>query len=257
MRLHHTALSDMPAIEHGFFTRNGGQSAGSTYHSLNCGYGSDDDRENVTKNRANVATTMGVKASHLLTAYQVHSPDALIVSAPFEGEERPKVDALVTNVPGIAVAVLTADCGPLLFADPKAGVVAAAHAGWKGAFGGVIEASLAKMEELGAERKNITAILGPTISRPNYEVDDGFKDTFLKTDPTFERFFSDGKREGHAQFDLPAFILARLESQNIGAAYNLGRCTYGEDDMFFSYRRSTHRKEPDYGRQISAIAIKP
>ncbi|SNY91499.1 conserved hypothetical protein [Cohaesibacter sp. ES.047] len=254
MRIEHPALSELTGIQHGFFTRNGGTSSES-YQSLNCGYGSDDDHEQVRKNRARVAEAMTVTEGNLVTAHQVHSPEALIIDAPFAGTTVPKVDALVTAKRGLAVAILTADCGPLLFADPNAGVVAAAHAGWRGAFDGVIESTLGRMEELGATKRDITAILGPTISRPNYEVDLGFKDRFTAREAAYERFFSDGKREGHVQFDLPAFILSKLQASGVGTAISLDRCTYALEDQFFSYRRSTHQREPDYGRQISAITV--
>ncbi|PLW79153.1 peptidoglycan editing factor PgeF [Cohaesibacter celericrescens] len=254
MRVQHQALTSLTGIEHGFFTRNGGTSS-DTYHSLNCGYGSDDDREQVRQNRALVAQTITVADDRLVTAYQVHSPLALAIDGPFTSSQPPKVDALVTNTPGLAVAILTADCGPVLFADPNAGVVAAAHAGWRGAFEGVIQATVEKMLELGAENKNITAILGPTISRDNYEVDTAFKERFIERDSAYAHFFSQGNRDGHMQFNLPAFIVAKLEESNIGTALNINRCTYGEENQFFSFRRSTHRNEPDYGRQISAIAL--
>ncbi len=254
MQLQHPALSQTGAISHGFFTRRGGTS-NDAYDSLNCGYGSDDDRENVTNNRARVAKELGVTPKNLVTGYQVHSPDTAIVTSPFSDDNRPKVDALVTQTPGIAVAVLTADCGPLLFADHKNRIVAAAHAGWKGAVGGVIENTLAQMESMGAERKNITAILGPTISRPNYEVDNAFRARFINLDPDFCDFFSEGQREGHCQFNLPAFIMSKLTKEGVGNAINLERCTYAEPDEFFSYRRATHKNEPDYGRQITAIAV--
>lgn len=255
MRIEHPALSRLESVQHGFFTRKGGTSQ-DTYHSLNCGYGSDDDKAQVTQNRGLVADSLGVVRDKLVTAYQVHSPLALAIDAPLNRDALPKVDALVTTTPGLAVAILTADCGPLLFADEKAGVVAAAHAGWRGAFEGVIEATIDVMVEKGASKANITAILGPTISLTNYEVDDGFLDRFIARNKDWSRFFQAGIRAGHKQFDLPAFILHRLEAANVGTAINLDRCTYGEPDAFFSYRRSTHRNEPDYGRQIAAIALK-
>nr|WP_321456184.1 peptidoglycan editing factor PgeF [uncultured Cohaesibacter sp.] len=254
MRIQHPSLQAMDGIAHGFFTRRGGTSK-ETYHSLNCGYGSGDERAQVQQNRTLVAQSLGVESDKLVTAYQVHSPTAMIVNEPFAEGGVPKLDALVTNKPGLAVAILTADCGPLLFADPNAGVVAAAHAGWRGAFEGVIADTVAKMEELGAKPASITAILGPTISKNNYEVDQAFMDRFSDKSPDWARFFSAGKRDGHVQFDLPAFILFRLQQSGVGNALNLDRCTYGEEDMFFSYRRTTHRNEPDYGRQISAITI--
>lgn len=254
MRLQHRSLLDLPGIEHGFFTRNGGASSG-IYQSLNCGFGSDDDKEHVAENRALIAKTMGVASDKLITAHQVHSPDALAVTSGFADGQAPKLDALVTATPGLAVAILTADCGPILFADPEAKVVAAAHSGWRGAFSGVIETTIERMEELGARASNIIAVLGPTISKPNYEVDTAFMDNFTNTKPEWEQFFSEGNRQGHVQFDLPAFILHKLNSCGLALAINMDRCTYGEEDLLFSFRRSTHRNEPDYGRQISAIAL--
>ena len=254
MQITHSALDALPGIRHGFFTRKGGKS-NDLYQSLNCGFGSADDRDQVVQNRALVAESMGVGADRLVTAYQIHSPLALAIKEPFDADARPEVDALVTNTPGLSVAILTADCGPILFADDQAGVVAAAHAGWRGALEGVIEATIDKMEELGATRKNITAVLGPTISLPNYEVDQGFKDRFLARNNSWAAYFSDGTRDGHVQFDLPALILSRLNACDLKTTINMDRCTYGEETEFFSYRRSTHRKEPDYGRQISAIAL--
>lgn len=254
LRVQHPALSELADIDHGFFTRNGGTS-NDPYNSLNCGYGSSDDREQVTQNRAKVANCLNVDAGRLVTAYQVHSAKAVVATAPFPQDTLPKADAIVTNTPGLAVAVLTADCGPLLFADPEARVVAAAHAGWRGAFGGIIEATLEVMQSLGARTERIIAILGPTISGPNYEVDLGFKDNFLKQDQANHSYFHDHGKEGHALFDLPAYIMARLEACNLQTAINLNFCTYDQEAQFFSYRRATHRNEPDYGRQISAIAL--
>ena len=254
MRIQHPALSSLPGIQHGFFTRNGGTSE-DTYRSLNCGYGSEDDPEQVRQNRALVANALGVEESHLVTSYQVHSPDAMAIEAPFSSHAKPRLDALVTNQPGLAVAILTADCGPLLFCDPEARVIAAAHAGWRGALEGVLEATIETMESKGANRENITVVLGPTISRANYEVDRIFMDRFISNDASWTEFFSQGSRPGHLQFDLPAYIIMRLKACGTGTVINLDQCTYGEEDRFFSYRRSTHRKEPDYGRQISGIAL--
>ena len=256
MRIQHPAFTSLPGIEHGFFTRNGGTSK-NTYHSLNCGYGSDDSPEQITRNRALVAKTLKVKPDHLITVHQIHSAIAVIAEAPLDRTDLPKADAVVTNRPGMAVAILTADCGPILFADPKAGVVAAAHAGWRGAFGGILEATVKAMEQIGAKRESITAILGPVISGPNYEVDLPFKEQFCARNEEWDRFFGPGQREGHVQFDLPAFIMTQLQACDIQKAINLDRCTYGEEEHFFSYRRATHRSEPDYGRQISAIALRP
>lgn len=242
----------LPGVFHGFFTRNGGVSNG-IYNSLNAGLGSDDERQDVLKNRELIATKAGVAPDFLLSPHQVHSPDVINVTAPWEDETDRRADALVTNSPDIAIGVLTADCGPVLFADPKAGVVGAAHSGWRGAVTGVLENTVKAMETLGATRANITAVLGPTISQDAYEVGAEFRDRFLQEDQTNERFFRTGERPEHFQFDLPAFILNTLGRLDIDSANWTGNCTYGEEDTFFSYRRSTHRSEPDYGRQISVI----
>lgn len=247
-------LADLPAITHGFFTRDGGVSDG-LYRSLNVGLGSADARAAVLENRARVAAALGVAPSALALPYQVHSPDVAVVETPWPAGEGPKVDAVVTARPGVAVGVATADCGPILFADAEAGVVGAAHAGWKGAFSGVIEATVAAMETLGAVRGRIHAVLGPTISAEAYEVGPEFVDRFLAEDPEHARFFGPSVRAGHAQFDLPAFVLMRLAAAGVGRAASLGLCTYADEARFFSYRRATHRREPDYGRLVSAIAI--
>ena len=241
-----------PGTRHGFFTRVGGVSSG-IYQGLNIGTGSSDDQALVRENRARVARWMGVAPDCLMTAHQVHSPDVLVVREPFAGE-RPKADALVTDVPGIAVAASTADCGPVLFADPEAGVVGAAHAGWKGAFTGVLENTIAAMETLGANRDNIVAVLGPSISLINYEVGPEFVERFVAADIANGAYFTPSGTPGHAMFDLNSYTVDRLRSAGVRAEM-LGRCTYAEEDLFYSYRRTTHRKEPDYGRQISAIAL--
>ena len=239
-------------IRHGFFTRIGGVSDG-IYRGLNTGTGSSDDRANVAENRRRVAEWMGVAPNHLLTVYQIHSPDALVVREPFPGE-RPKADALVTDRPGLAIAVGSADCGPVLFADPEARIIGAAHAGWKGALTGVLESTIAAMEGLGATRENIVAVLGPSISAENYEVGPEFVERFVAAEPGNERYFAPSQRPDHAMFDLNTYTVDRLIKAGVTAAM-LGRCTYAEEDLFFSYRRTTHRSEPDYGRQISAIAL--
>ena len=241
-----------PGIRHGFFTRTGGVSGG-IYANLNIGTGSSDDQALVRENRRRVARWMGVEADRLMTAHQIHSPDVLIVREPFSGD-RPKADALVTDRPGIAVAASTADCGPVLFADPQAQVIGAAHAGWKGAFGGVLENTIAAMESLGAARDRIVAVLGPSISQPNYEVGAEFVDRFAKADEANVRYFIPSARRDHAMFDLNGYTVDRLTKAGVEASM-LGRCTYAEGDLFYSYRRTTHRMEPDYGRQISAIAL--
>jgi hypothetical protein len=245
---------ELNGFRHGFFTREGGRSSG-LYASLNCGLGSGDDRAAVTENRALVAGLLGVPAGNLLTVHQYHSSDVVTVTAPWSFDERPKADAMVTNVPGIAIGVLTADCGPILFADPRARVAGAAHAGWKGAIGGVIEATLAAMERLGASRGHVAAALGPTISQSAYEVGPEFIARFEETDRRNSAFFVPSPRRGHAMFDLPGYIRLRLESAGVTLIGAIPACTCGEETRFYSYRRATLRGERDYGRQISAIAL--
>ena len=240
-------------VRHAFFTRDGGVSSG-VYASLNGGTGSRDDPQNVRENRARMAATLGASPEHLLIPYQVHSADALIVTEPWRGE-RPRCDGIVTNVRGLALGVTGADCGMLLFSDPKAGVVAAAHAGWKGALTGVFEASVAQMERLGAHRHDIAVALGPTIAGKSYEVGPEFEARFLATDSDYKCFFRRSDREGHAWFDLPAFIALRAHEANVGGFEDLALDTYADEARFYSYRRMTHRGEPDYGRLIAAIAL--
>ncbi|MEQ8698685.1 MAG: peptidoglycan editing factor PgeF [Bauldia litoralis] len=251
--LGHGLLDALPGIRYGFFTREGGVSS-SIYTSLNCGVGSKDDKGFVFKNRARAARTLRVHHDQLATPYQIHSNIAVVVDKVWPVGEGPKADAVVTNRPGIAVGVGTADCGPVLFANTAARVVAAAHAGWRGALGGVLEATIEAMEGLGADRERIVAVLGPTISRANYEVGGELIDAFEAADPANSRFFGPSDREGHAMFDLPSFIVARLLSAGVLAA-DLGLCTYADEDRFFSYRRATHRGEADYGRLLSAITL--
>jgi YfiH family protein len=239
-------------IRHGYFTRLGGVSEG-IYEGLNIGTGSHDDPEKVRENRKRVASWMGVVPDHLLTAYQIHSPDVIVVRGPFEGE-RPKADALVTDAPGVALGVSTADCGPVLFADPDRRVIGAAHAGWKGALSGVLENAVAAMERLGARRERIAAVLGPSIGPANYEVGPEFIERFIADDTGNKRYFTSSLKSGHAMFDLNAYTVDRLERAGVRAE-KLDRCTYAEEGLFYSYRRTTHRKEADYGRQISAIVL--
>lgn len=239
-------------IRHGYFTRSGGVSEG-IYRGLNIGAGSHDDPALVAENRRRVAAWMGVPASHLLSVYQIHSPDVIVVREPFSGD-RPKADALVTDRPGIALGVSTADCGPVLFADAEARVIGAAHAGWKGAFTGVLENTIAAMERIGARRDRIVAALGPSISQSNYEVGPEFVERFVAQDRDNERYFSASDKPGHAWFDLNRYTVDRLAKAGVTTEC-LGRCTYGEEDLFYSYRRMTHRGESDYGRQISAIVL--
>ncbi|MBX4969308.1 peptidoglycan editing factor PgeF [Rhizobium binae] len=241
------------AIRHGYFTRAGGVSEG-IYRGLNVGLGSSDERGKVMENRRRVAAWFDLPVERLATVHQVHSPDVVTVSADYDGS-RPDADALVTAVPGTALGVLSADCGPILFADPENRVIGAAHAGWKGALTGVLENTVAAMEALGADRGSIVACLGPSISQESYEVGPEFVDRFVSENPDYERFFMPSATPGHAMFDLPALTIDRLTRAGVRAE-SLGLCTYPDSERFFSYRRTTHRKEPDYGRQISAISIR-
>jgi len=255
MRIAAPQLEGLPGIAHGFFGRDGGTSGG-IYASLNCGLGSRDSRADVEENRRRVAQAMGVAPARLLTLYQVHSPDVVHVRRP-EDAAGMKADAMVTTEPGLALGVLAADCAPVLFAAPEAGVVGAAHAGWGGALKGVVEATLAAMEGLGAERATIRAVVGPCIAQASYEVGPEFLARFVEADGDTARFFVPSDREGHHRFDLSGYVLARLAAAGVGQASWLGRDTCAEDASFFSYRRSVHRGEGDYGRQISAIALTP
>jgi YfiH family protein len=246
-----------PHIRHGFFTRKGGVSQG-IYAGLNVGIGSNDARDDVMENRARVAAWFGLPVEKLATVHQVHSPDVLVVDETYDGErfkERAKVDAIVTNVPGVALGVLAADCGPILFADGEAGVIGAAHAGWKGALYGVLENTIYAMVQLGAVRERITAVLGPSIGPRSYEVGPEFIERFVDFDPAYRSFFTRSEKPGHAMFDLPSLTIRRLTDAGVQAE-SLGLDTYPDAERFYSYRRTTHAKEPDYGRQISAIAIR-
>lgn len=240
-------------VAHAFFTRQGGVSQG-IYASLNGGTGSRDDAAAVAENRARMARHLGVAPAHLLVPYLVHSPDCRIVDAPYF-DERPKCDALVTRTRGLALGVTGADCGILLFSDPQAGVIGAAHAGWKGAFTGVLDSTLQAMEELGASRPAIRVVLGPTIAQDSYEVGPEFRERFMAADVGDARFFKASERDGHALFDLPGYIGARLKANGVGFFENLALDTYADEVRFYSYRRATHRGEPDYGRLVAAIAL--
>lgn len=243
-------------VRHGFFTRRGGVSTG-IYSELNVGLGADDDPVRVGENRARVCRWFGLPPGRLVTPRQVHSTHAQVIDRLPTGEtngERPQADALVTAVPGVVLGVLTADCGPVLFADPHARVIAAAHAGWRGALGGVLENALNAMERLGASRERIGVCLGPTIGAENYEVGPEFVARFVETDPAHAVHFVPVRRDGHSLFDLPGFIRCRLVQAGVRAGVR-AHCTYGDETRFYSYRRAIHRGEPDYGRQISAIAL--
>jgi YfiH family protein len=239
-------------VRHGFFTRRGGASSG-VFHGLNCGLGSSDQSEIVRINRHRVADAMDVAPEDLATIYQVHSADALTLDSPPE-QGTVKADAMVTATPGLALGVLTADCQPVLFSDPEAGVIGAAHAGWKGALGGVLEATLERMEELGADRARIVAAIGPTISQQAYEVGPEFLETFLAEDSESARFFANGTGDRY-HFDLVGYSLNRLRTAGIADVEWIRRCTYSEPERFYSYRRSVHNKEADYGRLISVIRL--
>jgi len=248
-----STLESCNGIRHGFFTRQGGVSKG-MYGSLNCGLGSRDDAESVRQNRALVAETLGVPPERLLTLYQFHSATAVIVDKPWNGEAA-EADALVTRTPGLAIGALTADCAPILLCDPQARVIAAAHAGWRGALSGVAEATIAAMEELGAKRERVVAVIGPSISQRAYEVGADYVDRFLAEEPASEAFFMTDESSGEPHFDLSGYVAERLSRAGVGSVSDLGLCTYCDETRLFSYRRSQHHGEEDYGRQISAIVL--
>lgn len=248
------SLSKLPGIRHGFFTRTGGVSEG-LYESLNGGVGSEDSPARVAENRARMAERLGVAPAHFLTCYQIHSPEVVVAETPWPAAERPRADAIVTRVPNLAIGVSTADCGPVLMADPQARVIGAAHAGWRGALTGVIEHTLAAMEKLGAKRNRIVAATGPMIRQPNYEVGQDLIDRFVAVEPNTIRFFKPAARPAHAMFDLAGYIVWRLRRAGIESIEDLGLCTYADPAQFYSYRRATHRGESDYGRHVNAIAL--
>ncbi len=247
-------LSQLAGIHHAFFTRAGGVSEG-VYASLNGGIGSNDAPENVIENRRRMADALGVAPDRFLTAYQVHSPDVVTVAGPWSPDNRPRADAMVTAKPGIALGVSTADCGPVLFADSQACVIGAAHAGWRGALSGVLEATLAAMERLGAQRERMAVALGPMIGQSNYEVGAEFSARFRQADTNNASFFEASERDGHAMFDLAGYIAHRLRRAGVSQIEDLGLCTYADPQRFFSYRRMTKFGESDYGRHINAIAL--
>jgi YfiH family protein len=249
-----SSLAKLNGIRHGFFTRAGGVSDG-IYASLNGGIGSRDAPANVAENRARMAASLGVARDQLITAYQIHSPDVVTADTPWRPDERPRADAIVTKAAGLAIGVTTADCGPVLLADAQAGVIGAAHAGWRGALTGVLDAAIEAMERCGAQRDRIVSVLGPMIRQPSYEVGAEFVTRFTQADSANAAFFAPSRRADHAQFDLPGYITARLRRLGITMIEDVGRCTYAEPDAFFSYRASTHRSEPDYGRHVNAITL--
>jgi YfiH family protein len=248
-------LSAIPGLRHAFFTREGGVSGG-IYDSLNAGIGSNDDPANVTENRRRMAARMGVTPERFLSLHQIHSPDVVVATGPWPGAQRPRADAVVTRTEGLAIGASAADCGPILFVDPTARVIGAAHAGWKGALTGVLESTVDAMEKLGADRSGVVAAIGPLIRQHSYEVGGEFVERFLDADAGNAAFFIPSVREGHAMFDLAAYIRMRLENAGVLMIDDIGVDTYS-DERFYSYRRAVHRKETDYGRHVHAIALEP
>jgi polyphenol oxidase len=246
----------LPGLRHGFFNRHGGVSDG-PYATLNGGLGSRDRAASIAENRERIAQALGVNPQALLTAYQTHSPDVVIVDSPWSADARPHADAIVTRALGLAIGVTTADCGPILLADPVARVIGAAHAGWRGALAGIVDATVSAMESLGAQPERICAVLGPMIRQQNYEVGPDLITRFVAEDAANGRFFAfaSGARDGHALFDLAGYIRSRLLRAGIRQVEDLALCTYGDAAQFFSFRRSTHLSESDYGRHVSAIAL--
>ena len=247
-------LAALPGIRHGFFTRLGGVSRG-IYESLNAGLGSNDDTAKVVENRRRIGQHLSPGTEGVVTLYQEHGTTALTVSGPVSRDALPRADAVVSSTPGLVIGVLTADCGPILLADAEAGVVAAAHAGWRGALFGILESAVNEMERHGARRQNIRAAVGPCINQAAYEVGPEFEAQFVARDAGFSQYFHRKTAESRPHFDLPGFVSAQLAAAGIGGFERVSACTYENESQFFSYRRTTHRKEPDYGRQISAIVV--
>jgi polyphenol oxidase len=243
-------------IRHAFFTRQGGVSGG-LYASLNCGFGAGDAEENVARNRRLAMDRLELPADRLVTCYQIHSAEVAVVEKPWSREQAPRADGMVTRVPGIALGILTADCAPILFHDPVAGVVGAAHGGWRGILGGVGEETIAMMEAIGADRGRIRAAIGPCIGRNSYEVGPEFPQHFNAADAASASYFNPGPRAGHFKFDLPGYIEYRLARAGVGMVQRAPHDTLAEDELFFSYRRSCLRGERAYGRGLSAIALQP
>ena len=246
-------LLDLPGVRHGFFTRQGGVSTG-IYESLNVGRGSSDEPDDVAENRRRAAGHLGLPVGALSTCYQIHSATALVADRPW-GDERPQGDAVVTAAAGILCGALAADCAPILIADPQARVVAAAHAGWKGALTGIAEATVSAMAGLGAEPSRLVAVVGPCIGPASYEVGLEFLERFLAADPDHHRFFAPGESPEKRMFDLPGFVVSRLRAAGVGTAAWIGRDTCAEEDLFFSNRRAFKRGESDFGRLLSAISL--
>jgi polyphenol oxidase len=254
MKFQAASLASIEGVRHGFFTRQGGVSTG-IYASLNCGPGSRDDAGNVAENRARAAEVLGAEASHLVTLFQKHSADVVSTTKLWKDGKAPEADAIVTATPGLAIGVLTADCAPVLFCDGDARVIGAAHAGWRGALAGIIEATVEAMVRLGAKPDRITAAIGPAISQEAYEVGPDFRAQFIAKEPDSAAFFVTDEGSGEPHFDLSGYVRERLTRAGVGALADLGLCTYCEETRLFSYRRSQHHGEDDYGRQISAILL--
>lgn len=258
--LTHPAL-ELGGIAHGFFTRLGGESTG-IFRGLNIGIGSADDPDTVRRNRAAAMVALGLIPDALNTLYQVHSADVVEVARPLDPDNLPKADGMVTAVPGIALGIATADCAPVLFADAEAGIVGACHAGWKGALGGVVETTVLAMEKLGADRARIAAVLGPCIHQRSYEVGPEFRQAFLDVAGVFETYFVPSDRDGHFCFDLPGFVLGRIDAADVAQTGHVPEDTYGDPERYYSYRRATHLEERnaagkiDYGRLLSTIALR-
>ena len=255
MTLASPLLAAIPGLRHAFFTREGGVSEG-IYESLNAGIGSNDDPTRVAENRRRMAEQMGVTPARFLSVHQTHSSDVVVASEPWPSASRPRADAIVTRAEGLAIGASAADCGPILLADQNARVIGAAHAGWKGALTGIVESTVDAMENLGADRNGIVAAIGPLIRQPSYEVGGEFVERFIEADAENALFFIPSTREGHAMFDLAGYIRTRLENAGVLMIDDIGVDTYS-DERFFSYRRSVHRKEPDYGRHVHTIALEP
>jgi YfiH family protein len=251
-----SVLTGLDGVGHGFFGRQGGVSRG-LFSSLNCGYGSGDDAASVRENRARAASWIGTREEDLVNVYQIHSAEAVEVTAPWTRAEAPKADAMATKVPGVALGVLTADCAPVLFADVEAGVIGAAHAGWKGAIDGVLASAVALMERLGAERSRLRAAVGPCISQAAYEVGPEFYARFVAQAADNARYFVPAPRADHWQFDLRGYVTAQLRALGVGSIEACDTCTYEREEQYFSFRRTTHRAELDYGRNLSAIMLRP